>query len=99
MGLKLSCALAPLSPRPPLSTLPLLSPQFADLPVQVELVPALGAEPLLALAFQAAAFGGADLVLLHPEYLKEQGPGGVLARLKAGGFRVAAFGWAQVGRG
>ena len=70
--------------------------QFASLPVSVELVPAMGADALLQVAAQAQAFGGADCVLLHPEYLRDRSAGGVVARLKATGNRVAAFGWAQV---
>ena len=70
--------------------------QFAALPVPVELVPALGADAVLSMASQAGMFGGVDCVLLHPEYLKDRSSNGVVARLKASGNRVAAFGWAQV---
>lgn len=65
----------------------------------VDLVPALGADAVLSVAAQAAAFGGADCVLLHPEYLKDRSMNGVVARLKASGNRVAAFGWAPVSGG
>ena len=62
----------------------------------MELLAAFGAEAVLAMANQSQAFGGADMVLLHPEYLRDKSPSGAVARLRAAGHRVVAFGWSQV---
>lgn len=64
--------------------------------MEVELLVAVGADAVLAMANQSEAFGGADMVLLHPEYLRDNSTSGLVARLRAAGHRVVAFGWSQV---
>jgi hypothetical protein len=71
--------------------------QFAQLPVPYELVPALGADNTIQLVQQAQSLGGCDFVLMHPEFLRDRSPAGLLPRLKMMGQRTAAFGWAAIG--
>lgn len=70
--------------------------QFQQLPRvtfgQIELVPAIGEETAIHLTQQAQLTGGCDFVLIHPEFLRNTGPTGLLARLRAMGARVCAFG-------
>ncbi|GLI59719.1 hypothetical protein VaNZ11_001663 [Volvox africanus] len=82
---------------PDISMVDYFREQFAQLPVPYEVVPALGADNALQLTMQAAALGGCDFVLLHPEFLRDKGPGSLPARLQAIGQRVAAFGWSSMG--
>ncbi|GIL89020.1 hypothetical protein Vretifemale_16924 [Volvox reticuliferus] len=82
---------------PDISMVEYFREQFAQLPVPYEVVPALGADNALQLVMQAAALGGCDFVLLHPEFLRDKGPSGLPGRLRAMGQRVAAFGWASIG--
>ena len=46
--------------------------QFSQLPVPIELVPALGAENTVSLVQQASTLGGCDCVLVHPELLQDR---------------------------
>ena len=46
--------------------------QFSQLPVPIELVPALGAENTVSLVQQASILGGCDCVLVHPEHLQDR---------------------------
>ncbi len=42
---------------------------------------------------QAINLGGADFILLQPEFLQDRSANGLVARLKGAGQRVCAFGW------
>lgn len=82
---------------PDISMVDFFREQFAGLPVAMELVPALGPENTLQLVQQAMGLGGCDFVLLHPEFVRDRSPNGLVSRLRNMGQRTAAFGWAQVG--
>lgn len=82
---------------PDMSMIDFFKAQFAGLPAPIELVPALGGDNTLQLVQQASALGGCDCVLLHPEFLKDTSPNGLLGRLRMMGQRVCAFGWTPVG--
>lgn len=82
---------------PDISMVDFFRQQFASLPAPMELVPALGVENSLALVQQALQLGGLDCVLIHPEFLRDRTPNGLLPRLRAANQRVVAFGWAPVG--
>lgn len=71
--------------------------QFSQLPAPVELVPALGVENCIALVQQALQMGGLDCVLLHPEFLRDKSPSGLVNCLHAANQRCIAFGWAPLG--
>nr|ABZ90902.1 channelrhodopsin-2 [Volvox carteri f. nagariensis]ABZ90903.1 channelrhodopsin-2 [Volvox carteri f. nagariensis] len=82
---------------PDISMVDYFREQFAQLPVQYEVVPALGADNAVQLVVQAAGLGGCDFVLLHPEFLRDKSSTSLPARLRSIGQRVAAFGWSPVG--
>ncbi|GLC48444.1 hypothetical protein PLESTB_000098500 [Pleodorina starrii] len=82
---------------PDISMVDYFREQFAQLPVPYEVVPALGADNAVQLVLQASQLGGCDFVLLHPEFLRDKGPGNLLARLRTMGQRAAAFGWSVMG--
>ncbi|GFR44466.1 hypothetical protein Agub_g5727 [Astrephomene gubernaculifera] len=82
---------------PDISMVDFFREQFAQLPVPYEVVPALGVDNTLQLVQQAAALGGCDFVLMHPEFLRDRSPAGLAGRLRTMGQRTAAFGWAQLG--
>lgn len=44
------------------------------------------------------SLGGLDCVLMHPEFLRDQSPNSLLARLRAANQRVAVFGWSPSGK-
>lgn len=81
---------------PDISMVEFFRESFAQLSVPYEVVPALGADVTVQLVQQAAMLGGCDFVLMHPEYLRDRGPMGLLQRLRMMGQRVAAFGWAPL---
>lgn len=60
--------------------------QFAALGGPVELYPALGAEPTLQLVQQAERLGGADFILLHPQFLQDKGPNSLVSGGMACGY-------------
>jgi len=82
---------------PDISMLEFFRKQFAALGAPIEVVPAIGADNVLAMANQAMMMGGADCVLLAPEFLRDRSPQGLVARLKMTGQRVCAFGWVPEG--
>lgn len=82
---------------PDMSMVDYFRAQFAELPAPIELVPALGSDNTLQLVQQAHALGGCDCVLLHPEFLKDSSPSGLVGRLRMMGQRVCAFGWNPMG--
>eukprot|EP00798_Chlamydomonas_sp_ICE-L_P020346 gene20346-27109_t len=74
--------------------------QFSFMPAPIEVVPALGPEVGLQLSQQAISIGGpsyVDYVLVHPEYLRDRSPSGLLGRVKMMGLRVCAFGMVPQG--
>ncbi len=73
--------------------------QFAALPASISLIPAIGVDAILSQVDSAAAFGGLDCVLLHPDYLQDQGANSLLAALRERNQHVCAFGWTEVGAG
>lgn len=82
---------------PDISMVEFFREQFVQLPVAYEVVPALGADNTVQLVQQAAALGGCDFVLMHPEFLRDKSPNNLPTRLRALGQRTAAFGWAPLG--
>lgn len=82
---------------PDMSMLEFFNSQFGSLPVQYELVPAMGLDNALQLIQQANALGGCDFVLLHPEFLQDKSSNSAIARLRMAGQRVCAFGWSPSG--
>jgi len=71
--------------------------QLSQLPAPIELVPALGIDNAVQLVQQAAALGGCDFVLVHPDFLKDMSQAGLVTKLRMLGQRVCAFGWSPVG--
>lgn len=66
---------------------PRLFPQFASYTPSVDMIPAVGVDNILAMANQALGNGGCDCVLLAPELVRDNGPHGLVARLKMQGHR------------
>eukprot|EP00798_Chlamydomonas_sp_ICE-L_P024783 gene24783-10424_t len=74
--------------------------QFSLMPAPIELHPALTPEACLQLVQQGMTVGGpmyVDYVLVHPEYLRDRSPAGLLSNLKMMNMRVCAFGWVHQG--
>jgi hypothetical protein len=67
--------------------------QFSLLTAPIELVPALGVDNTVMLVQQAMALGGCDFVLVHPDFLKDTTPTGLVGKLRMLSQRVCAFGW------
>ncbi|GLC33099.1 hypothetical protein PLESTB_000370500 [Pleodorina starrii] len=67
--------------------------QFSQLPVPYEVVPTYTVDDTL----RAASQPGCNFVLMHPDFLRDRGPTGLLPRLRAAGNRAAAFGWSPKG--
>ena len=79
------------------SSVDVFNDAFAQLPASIEVVACMGPHNVFTTCQQAAANGGFDFVLLHPEYLRDRSGSGLLAALKQNGVKIAAFGWEPSG--
>nr|AER58218.2 channelopsin 2 [Chlamydomonas raudensis] len=82
---------------PDMSMVDFFRQQLSQMPAPIELVPALGIDNTVQLVQQAAALGGCDFVLVHPEFLKDASSSGLVTKLRMMGQRVCAFGWSPMG--
>lgn len=85
---------------PDMSLVDFFRQQFAALPAPFEVYPAVGPDMAIQLARQGLQLGGTtfvDFVLLHPDFLHNKSPVGLIGSLKGLGMRLAAFGWQPAG--